>query len=309
MTHKAQPVELRQLDWDRMRMKLIWAYEGPPAERDFAGVEFQACTVWLILKGHVIAVSPTQGRIQVRAGHWLFPVMDKNEHHFSRDAQIISMRVLVNWPNHQMLYKHDQWITFPDQQFPNLKRAAQGLTRICLQSLHITPSLPFLEEGILKHSCTLPRYIQLQQAVFKWVNAYHHCMQQMGIPLNLHFVTDERVNDCMRFIEQNACQGPYDSKELEHHAGLSISQLNRLFVARMGLTPKAYAQMQRLNYACTMLISSSMPIKQLAYNMAFKAPAHFTNWFRSSTGITPKDYRKNNFTASIRQLWQILDMQ
>lgn len=309
LTQNQHQIELRHLDWDRMRMKLVWAYEGSPQELHHVGPEFVTITAWLILQGHVKVTSPTAGTLRVRQGNWLFPVADKLEHHFSKDARIISIKTIISWPNHQMLYRHDDWLTFPADRFANLNRAANGLTRICKRVLHVTPTLPFMEEGMLKHSCALPQYIQLQQAMLKWVNAYHHCMWQMSMPLNMQFVTDERINDTMRFIEQTACHESFDRKAIEQHAGLSISQLNRLFVARMGMTPKAYAQMQRLNYACTMLISSKIPIKQLAFDMAFKQPAHFTNWFRASTGVSPKDYRRNQKETTANQIRQLLDMQ
>ena len=289
-------------------MKLVWAYEGPPQELHHVGPEFVTITAWQILQGNVTVTSPTAGNMTVAHGNWFFPVADKIEHHFSDDARIISIRTIISWPNHQMLYPHDQWISFAAERFANLNRAAGQLTRICKRVLHLTPTLPYMEEGMLKHSCSLPQYIQLQQAMLKWVNAYHHSMQQMDRTLNMQFVTDQRINDTMRFIEQTACHTTYNRKAIEQHAGLSISQLNRIFVARMGLTPKAYAQMQRLNFACTMLISSKMPIKQLAFAMAFKQPAHFTNWFKQSTGVSPKDYRINQQQTTVNQIRQLLDM-
>ncbi|MFG0247774.1 MAG: helix-turn-helix domain-containing protein [Phycisphaeraceae bacterium JB051] len=304
-----EQVELRHLDWDRMRVKLVWAYEGKPQELHHVGPEFMTIAAWRILRGHVQATSPTAGTIRVEQGQWFFTVTDKIEHDFSDDAKIISIRSIISWPNQQMLYKHDQWITFDDMRFTGLNKAANTLTRICKRVLHLAPTLPFMEEGMLKQNCSLPQYIQLKQAMLKWVMAYHQCMRDMAYPLNMRFVTDERVNDTMRHIEQTACHAPYSRSDIEQHAGLSISQLNRLFVTHVGMTPKAYAQMQRLNFACTMLISSKMPIKQLAFAMAFKQPAHFTNWFKQSTGVSPKDYRINQQQTTANQIRQLLDMQ
>lgn len=73
--------------------------------------------------------------------------------------------------------------------------------------------------------------------------------------------------------------------------GLSERHFVTLFRRATRLPPKAFYNMLRLEAAFALLSDSSRPILDIAYQLGFSAPPHFTRFMRSNTGWTPSGYR------------------
>lgn len=65
-----------------------------------------------------------------------------------------------------------------------------------------------------------------------------------------------------------------------------------LFRKTTKLTPRVYANVLRMEAAITALTAGQTPIADLAYDMGFSAPGHFTRFFREHLGTTPTEYRR-----------------
>lgn len=290
------------MDWSRLRTELLWAYCGTP---DMPYTEHchehPVLMCWLILKGNVQAYSPSCGPIKAHAGQWLFIPMDKKSHCFSKDAQIISLRLVIQWPDEQHLYNHDRWIIIADTDHPQLQKQARRLAQKIDKIVQANP-----QEKAITHMatfpCSLSDYLTIEQATLKWVQIYDRVMQKMGIKRSVITQMDKRVSQCIRHIEQLPPSRDFDEKQLARSLGLSAGQLNRLFSQCMQMTPKAYAENLRLNDAIKLLTSTSLPIKELTFQLGFKQQSHFANWFLKKTGIYPRDYRLAYRKPPLRQV-------
>lgn len=65
-----------------------------------------------------------------------------------------------------------------------------------------------------------------------------------------------------------------------------------LFRRATGLPPRAFYNMRRLEMAFALLLDASRPIADVAYELGFNAPPHFTRFMRDNTGWTPSNYRQ-----------------
>ena len=74
---------------------------------------------------------------------------------------------------------------------------------------------------------------------------------------------------------------------------MSRYTLIRLFKHYFGLTPHAYQLNKKINYA-RKLLKNNYNIAQLAYELEFVDQSHFHRVFKQFTGVTPKQYSKNN---------------
>ena len=63
-------------------------------------------------------------------------------------------------------------------------------------------------------------------------------------------------------------------------------------------TPKSLIAERLAREASLGLERSTLSIKQLSYSLGFRDPAHFSNFFRRMTGMTPGRFRKLMATAS-----------
>lgn len=73
---------------------------------------------------------------------------------------------------------------------------------------------------------------------------------------------------------------------------LSVSQFNRLFRKKFHTTPRSYLTNVRMNAACHLLVSTELPISEIALQTGFYDQSHFTNQFVRHRGLPPSQYRQ-----------------
>ena len=97
-----------------------------------------------------------------------------------------------------------------------------------------------------------------------------------------------RVTD---YIEASLAE-PFQLVDLADAVGLSIWQLSRAFKAATGQSPHQYILDRRCQRVREMLVSSDVPLAQVAYDCGFASQSHMTSVFRARLGITPGRYRR-----------------
>lgn len=78
--------------------------------------------------------------------------------------------------------------------------------------------------------------------------------------------------------------------------GITHDRLHAICMRELGKTPKALVAERLAREAVIGLERSTLSIKQLSYALGFRDPAHFSNFFRRMTGLSPGRFRK--MTAS-----------
>ena len=73
--------------------------------------------------------------------------------------------------------------------------------------------------------------------------------------------------------------------------GIGERALQRLVTARLGLSPKWLIQRRRLHDAVAELKAGARSLADVAAELGYADQAHFTNDFRTVTGVTPGEYR------------------
>ena len=80
--------------------------------------------------------------------------------------------------------------------------------------------------------------------------------------------------------------------EVGRLTGLSTKRMIGLFRAEIGLTPKAYARVRRLQAALRQLGAGAAGGARIAADTGYFDQAHFVREFRSFTAMTPTQYRR-----------------
>ena len=70
-----------------------------------------------------------------------------------------------------------------------------------------------------------------------------------------------------------------------------------IFSSDLGLSPKEYILNCKMEYAMKLLEKKDMTITQIARELGFSNPNHFSNAFFKITGIRPSQY-KNPFSET-----------
>jgi transcriptional regulator GlxA family with amidase domain len=74
-------------------------------------------------------------------------------------------------------------------------------------------------------------------------------------------------------------------------AGLSRAHFIRAFEAKTGATPHRYLRARRVERACELLVTTAMPVTEIAAAVGFRSLGSFGSLFRRLTGETPAGWR------------------
>ncbi|PYI56647.1 hypothetical protein DLM86_04385 [Paenibacillus flagellatus] len=80
-------------------------------------------------------------------------------------------------------------------------------------------------------------------------------------------------------------------RDLADKFAISATYLRRLFLQRLGMTPKHYLQQVRNEHACRYLTYTGMSMKDVARACGYADEFHFSKAFRRMNGRSPSDYR------------------
>jgi PAS domain S-box-containing protein len=85
---------------------------------------------------------------------------------------------------------------------------------------------------------------------------------------------------------------PHSAEDLAAKVALSVSQFNRQFKKKFHTTPRSYLTSVRMNAACHLLVSTDLPISEIALQTGFYDQSHFSNQFLRHRDMSPSQYRR-----------------
>lgn len=97
------------------------------------------------------------------------------------------------------------------------------------------------------------------------------------------------LNKAASYIAANIRE-PLRISQISHVCGVSESYLYKIFSAALGLSPKEYILNCKMEYAVQLLKGKNMTVTQIAQELGFSNPNHFSNAFYKVTGKRPSEY-------------------
>lgn len=102
---------------------------------------------------------------------------------------------------------------------------------------------------------------------------------------------DHRIRKAIGMMRADPAR-PQTIEGLAQAVGLSRSRFFEQFGASTGMTPTVYNDTLRVEYAIEQLIGSDRPAGDIALDLGFSAPGHFSRFFKNKIGFTPREYRR-----------------
>ena len=113
-----------------------------------------------------------------------------------------------------------------------------------------------------------------------------------GFILGLPFRRDLRLERALqRLAQPSEHDDRADVAVAARTVGLSERQLERLFLERVGISPKRYARLRRFELA-RRLVAAGQALGDVAYAAGYADQAHLTREFRVFSGTTPRRFRQ-----------------
>jgi AraC family transcriptional regulator len=104
----------------------------------------------------------------------------------------------------------------------------------------------------------------------------------------------------LRDYVENSLAHDLDVSAMAGVARLSPAHFARAFSATVGMTPFRYVMTRRLARARELLERTRRPTLDIALDVGFKTPSHFTSRFRLEFGITPRTIRADRRRSELR---------
>jgi len=150
-----------------------------------------------------------------------------------------------------------------------------------------------LEQSIDKHSKTLiSNNIEL---------LLNYCMRFY----DRQFITRSNVNKDILVKFENLLDNYFQSeipqtvglptvKYFADHLHLSPNYFGDLIKKETGKSAQEHLQLRLMNIAKERMFDTSKTVSEIAYELGFKHPQHFSRMFKNETGYTPVEYRSLN---------------
>jgi DNA-binding response OmpR family regulator/anti-sigma regulatory factor (Ser/Thr protein kinase) len=101
------------------------------------------------------------------------------------------------------------------------------------------------------------------------------------------------LGNVVQIINKYIFDVSFNVEILADEISMSRRNLDRKLIALLGESPSDLIKRIRLTQASKLLTTKSGNISEIALEVGFSNPAHFSNCFREQFGITPSDYQKN----------------
>lgn len=274
---------LRLRDWAGLSCRPVYIYDRtfPVAGMSWEGFGGPHTAAWLLRSG---TASVTTGRheITARAGEWMVPSRARHRSRFSKDASILSVRFFATWPDGRALLGPDRGMVLKAEATPTLTRLAKRLERFAAKNfIRADTVMEWKRADALQ-------YLELNRHFFAWLEEFVRLMSAAGCPPTTPALADERALEAAHVLNTLPLTEEWNMEGLARRVGVSVAQLNRLFVAAFGATPKAYHLERRKRAATHLLGEEALPVKQVAPALGFSSACYFTAWFRAQFGEPPR---------------------
>lgn len=269
-------------NWRELDTNLNWIYEGVPLRMN-GRFEHKLLSAWLITQGNVRVGEP--GGVQICAGNWVFAPHQNQLRTFSQDAQILSIKFTLRWPDGGMLFEPAEVLQLATEHAPELEQVA----RLLLQFVQVNQ----LKDGHLMQSQSMPieSYLRMNQLFQQWLLVYIDVMQRLDQDLRVSRLEDARILQIKSSLDMHPLPLKLDLKAVASCAGLSLGHADTLFTAHYGQTMRGYVDQRRFRAAQHWLTKTNKPVKEMAFELGFMDATACAHWFKKKAGVAPTHYR------------------
>lgn len=138
-------------------------------------------------------------------------------------------------------------------------------------------------------------FFKLEDELYK---AYSQCLRRF---LDDDADNDKKILQAIKFIEKNYANN-IDMAVVSNHVNMNYTLFSNIFKKYAGKNFVSYLKDIRIEKAKELILTTNKTIKQIGLEVGYKDDKRFFKTFKKSTGLSPKQYRKEQTTEGRRIL-------
>ena len=104
-------------------------------------------------------------------------------------------------------------------------------------------------------------------------------------------ISDDGMKVVIDYIERNIKKG-ISLEDVANHVNISTYYLSKIFKKEMGVNFITYITDRKMELAKEMLVTTDVPVLNIALDLAYNEANYFSKAFKNKTGYTPSEYRE-----------------
>ena len=98
------------------------------------------------------------------------------------------------------------------------------------------------------------------------------------------------IKDSIKYLEDISCNTTIN--EIAKKCNISLGYYEKIFYGYLGMTPREYKSIQRINHIKMLLQDKNMTLEVIAEKMGYCDSGYLCHIFKKNTGMTPGEYRR-----------------
>lgn len=275
----------RLAGWPSLKIRPTLAYEGepPPVHRHAHAVN-GFYSFWLVQSGGVL-LQGKFGKIRLKQAEWIFfpPFLSKRQD-FDEGTRILSVGFEATWSD------GIPWMEF-NSPLTGRKQGRNGLItkarRILTAFSSGSRQVPVQDRRI-----DLAGIACLQSRLYSFLESLTPLVLKNGGRLMLSEAHNPRIYPLISELRMKPGIHPLPFGRWREMVGLSRVQIDRLFRAELGYTPKELGNRFLLASLKRELVTGRSSLKELAARFGFSDSSHLCRWFRRRASMSPEQFRR-----------------
>jgi AraC-like DNA-binding protein len=290
----AQPLTplLSSAVWQGLSFDWLWVYRGyVPKVREWSP-EITVPAGWFWVEKGLVKIQADGHEICVKAGESFFTAPGTRRQWFKIGTRLLSVGFRCQWLDGSPLYKTDLNLVMTQSKMAALHEATQSL----FTSVHGSQSEVTYQNGIEAMPRSFSEWCLVEAAFRQWFSVYVDSLEASGIQPQVRMkVQDRKLEAWLSALNVWPLDQPLKLEHLVRDSKVSVRHLHDRLRRHLGMTAQAWLERRRLEVARQRLSTEDTAFKEIAFDLGFRYPPHFTAWFKRHTTMTPSAFRSGNW--------------
>ncbi|MBV6500951.1 MAG: HTH-type transcriptional activator RhaS [Prosthecobacter sp.] len=273
--------------WFSLRLQWLWVYRGAVPLAGEWSDEIAVPAGWFWVEAGLVKIRVEGREVVIRPGDGFFTAPGTRRQWFAEGTRLMSVGLRSDWPDGSPLFKSGLNVRQGTRASLPLKAATEAL----FAAVHPGREEMGYREAVAPAKRSLPGWSVHEAAFQSWFSVYLGQLRKMGVAPQPRSGKDARLARVLKRLEAWPLGESLKLGRLAAGSPWSERRLHDLLRDQLGMTAQAWLERRKLEAAKQRLATEDTALKEIAYQLGFRHPPHFTTWFKRHAGLNPMAYR------------------